>query len=164
MTAYLVRSYSRVLNQGIDHKKRSSVSPMSECLAACRSQIINYTSLVIQGVFDPDLQMPKLPFSPLFKSLLDEELPSGFIIDLVEATFNHNWDEFKTVFSPLLQCLVMEGRSSSIVDATYRPSLIALTELCDIKVSGNNRPICQLLVSMVIMYPLYNFCFWARFH
>ena len=43
----------------------------------------------------------------------------------------------------------MEGRSSSIVDSTYRPSLMALTELCEIKVGTNSRPICQLLIEMV---------------
>ena len=151
MTAYLMKCYSRVLSEEADHKKRAALQPMSEALAASRNQIINFTSLVIQGTFDANPPMPKLPFSPLHKPLLDVQLPSGFVIDLITTTYNHGWEEFKTVFGPLLQSLVMEGRSSSIVDATYRPSLIALTELCEIKINGtSNRPICQLLSKMVL--------------
>ena len=149
MTLYLVRCYSRVHGQELDHKKRSAMPPMSEALAAARSQIINYTSLAIQGVFDPDAPVPKLPHSPLYKPLLDVSLPPGFILDLIASTLDHGWADFKAVFGPLLQCLVMEGRSSSIVDSTYRPSLIALTDLCDIKIAGSNRPICQLLTELV---------------
>ena len=100
-------------------------------------------------MFDPDLPVPKLPHSPLYKPLLEGGLPSGFIVDLIKITTDSGWQDFKTVFTPLLQSLVTEGRSSSIVDTTYRPSLIALTELCEIKMPGNNRPICQLLSEMV---------------
>ena len=102
-----------------------------------------------EGLFDPDPPAPKLPHSPLYNPLLEGKLPSGFIVDLIKTTSDTNWEEFKMVFSPLLQSLVTEGRSSSIVDTTYRPSLIALTDLCEIKMSGNNRPICQLLSEMV---------------
>ena len=147
MTAYLMECYSRVLSEEADHKK---LGPLSDALSASRNQIINFTSLVIQGNFDSNQPIPKLPFSPLHKPLLDLQLPSGFVIDLITTTYNHGWDEFKTVFGPLLQSLVMEGRSCSIVDSTYRPSLIALTELCEIKINGtSNRPICQLLSKMV---------------
>ena len=147
MTAYLMECYSRVLSEEADHKK---LGPLSDALSASRNQIINFTSLVIQGIFDANQPIPKLPFSPLHKPLLDLQLPSGFVIDLITTTYNHGWEEFKTVFAPLLQSLVMEGRSASIVDSTYRPSLIALTELCEIKINGtSNRPICQLLSKMV---------------
>ena len=150
MTTYLMGSYTRI--EEIENKKRSVAlaSPMCDALSAARAQIINYTSLVIQGIFDPDVPVPKLPHSPLLRPLMNEGLPSGFLIDLIAATTSHDWQEFKTVFRPLLQSLVMEGRSSSIVDATYRPYLNALTDLCDIKIAGNNRPICQLLTEMVI--------------
>ena len=148
MVSYLVRCYSKVHIEESDHKKRSEVPPLSYALTASRDQAINYTSLVLQGVFDPDVPVPKLPHSPLYKPLLEGGLPSGFIVDLIKAT-NGDWQDFKTVFTPLLQSLVTEGRSSSIVDTTYRPSLIALTELCEIKMPGNNRPICQLLSEMV---------------
>ena len=149
MTAYLIDCYGRVKEE-LDHKKRSETQPLSDALSASRAQVINFTSLVIQGVFDNSAPLPKLPFSPLYKPLLNVKLPSGFILDLITATHDHGWEEFKTVFAPLLQSLAMEGRSSSIVDATYRPSLIALTELCEIKITGtNNRPICQLLSKMV---------------
>ena len=153
MTTYLMECYSRVLSEEADHKKLGQA--LSDALSASRNQIINFTSLVIQGIFDANQPIPKLPFSPLHKPLLDLQLPSGFVIDLITTTYNHGWEEFKTVFAPLLQSLVMEGRSSSIVDSTYRPSLIALTELCEIKINGtSNRPICQLLSKMVkILFP-----------
>ena len=83
---------------------------------------------------------------------MDQTLPLGFIVDLINNTFNNSWDEFKTVFSPLIQSLIMEGRESSIVEATYTHSLTALKELCEIKIAGNNRPICQLITELVSGY------------
>merc|ERR1712223_699923 len=149
MTSYLMQCYARSHQEEKDQKKRATVPPLSDALLYSRTQIINYTSLVIQGIFDPDAPHPKLPHSPLYKPLMDTSImPAGFIVDLITITSNNGWEEFKTVFSPLTTCLVMEGRSSSIVDATYRPSLMALTELCEIKVGTNNRPICQLLIEM----------------
>jgi len=149
MTSYLMQCYARSHQEEKDQKKRATVPPLSDALLYSRTQIINYTSLVIQGIFDPDAPHPKLPHSPLYKPLMDTSImPAGFIVDLITITSNNGWEEFKTVFSPLITCLVMEGRSSSIVDATYRPSLMALTELCEIKVGTNNRPICQLLIEM----------------
>jgi len=153
MFSYLLICYSKVHNEENDRKKRSSVPPLSVALTASRDQAINYISLVLQGLFDPDLPVPKLPHSPLYKPLLEGGLPSGFIVDLIKITTDSGWKDFKTVFTPLLQSLVTEGRSSSIVDTTYRPSLIALTELCEIKMPGNNRPICQLLSEMVEWLP-----------
>jgi hypothetical protein len=149
MTSYLTKCYSKINDEEHNHKKRATVPPLSDALAAARSQCVTYASLVIQGLFDPDEPMAKLPHSPLLKTLLDQSLPHGFLIDLISVTTSHSWQEFKDVFTSLLQCLVMDGRSSSIVDATYRPSLTALTELSDIKIGGNNRPICQLLTEMV---------------
>ena len=60
----------------------------------------------IQGLFDPDAPHPKLPHSPLYKPLMDTSImPAGFIVDLITMTSNHGWEEFKTVFSPLITCL-----------------------------------------------------------
>ena len=146
MFTYLTKCYARIDDS--DYKKKATCSPFSEALAGARAQCVNYASLILQGVFDPEFGSPKLPFSPILKPLLEQTLPAGFVIDLIKETAS-NWDDFKAIFGPLVQCLVMEARTSSIVDATYRPSLLALTDLCDIKAAGNNRPICQLLTEMV---------------
>lgn len=63
-----------------------------------------------------------------------------------------NWDDFVRVFSPLIDGLVFEMRAGSIVDSSYKPALLALTELAEIREAGgsNNRPICKLLIEMVI--------------
>ena len=65
--------------------------------------------LFSKGLFDPDPPAPKLPHSPLYNPLLEGKLPSGFIVDLIKTTTDTNWDEFKMVFTPLLQSLVTEG-------------------------------------------------------
>lgn len=131
MFTYLTQCYARIDDS--DYKKKANYSPLSEALTGARTQCVNYASLVVQGVFDPEAGSLKLPFSPILKPLLEQTLPAGFIIDLIKETAV-KWDDFKTVFGPLIQCLVMEARTSGIVDATYRPSLLALTDLCDIKV------------------------------
>jgi len=102
MTKYLITTYSKTLNQESDHKNSSS-SPLCEALTASRTQTINYTSLVIQGIFDPDVPVPKLPHSPLHQPLLDGAMPNKFVFDLMETTTNHSWQEFKSIFMPLVQ-------------------------------------------------------------
>ena len=159
MVQYLISCYARVHSEESDHKKRSSASPLFEALTASRTQVINYTSLTIQGVFDPDTPVPKLPHSPIHKQVAEGTLPPKFIFDLVETTTTASWAEFKAVFMPLIQSLVRDGRYSSIVNATYRPSLSALVDLCEIKVGGKNmRPICQLLTEIVS----FHFCFVTK--
>ena len=64
---------------------------------------------VFEGLFDPDPPAPKLPHSPLYNPLLEGKLPSGYIVDLIKTTSDTNWEEFKMVFTPLLQSLVTEG-------------------------------------------------------
>ena len=64
---------------------------------------------VFEGLFDPDPPAPKLPHSPLYNPLLEGKLPSGFIVDLIKTTSDATWEEFKMVFTPLLQSLVTEG-------------------------------------------------------
>ena len=64
-----------------------------------------------------------------------------------------NWNDFVTVFSPLIEGLVFEMRSGSIVDSSYKPALMALADLCDIRdTSTNNRPMCKLLIEMVNIF------------
>lgn len=148
MTGYLRKCYERVADEDRSQKKRAQVPPMSDALSAARCQSILYTSLVICGVFESDVQIPTLPFSPLLRPLLDQTLPPGFLLDLVNMTATQDWCGFKLVFTPLVQCLAMDGRAASIVDSEYKPALLALSELCEIRVAGNNRPICQLMSEM----------------
>ena len=64
-----------------------------------------------------------------------------------------NWNDFVTVFSPLIEGLVFEMRSGSIVDSSYKPALMALADLCDIRdTTTNNRPMCKLLIEMVNIF------------
>ena len=62
-----------------------------------------------------------------------------------------HWDDFVGVFGPLVAGLLFEIRAGSIIDSSYKPALLALTELAEIRESGtsNNRPICKLLTEMV---------------
>jgi hypothetical protein len=66
-----------------------------------------------------------------------------------------HWDDFTLVFGPLIEGLVFEMRAGSIVDSSYKPALLALTELAEIRDSGasTNRPICKLLTEMVLPTP-----------
>lgn len=95
--------------------------------------------------------------SPLLMPLLNETLPSGLLIDL--ATQYHNdWSAFSKIVSPLLRGLWQRMRSSSILDNRHRMPLVALQQLCDIKVGGNRagfRPFAQLIVEQVRMYSLW---------
>ena len=86
--------------------------------------------------------------SPLLDPLLKQTLPTGFLLDLI-IDCSSDWPTFKSVFIPLIRCLVADVRKKSIGDSGHEPALIALSELCDIKVPGtNNRPVCQVLTEM----------------
>jgi hypothetical protein len=60
-------------------------------------------------------------------------------------------DDFARVFRPLIEGLVFDMRAGSIVDSSYKPALLALTDLVEVKEAGSNniRPICTLMSEMV---------------
>ena len=86
--------------------------------------------------------------TPIFDPLLKQKLPHGFLIDMINYASLEYGGKGKEIFEPLLRCLVLEARSSNIVElGNYRKALSALTELSDISIE-KNRPICQLMTEM----------------
>ncbi len=150
MTEFLIQSYSRVQDEEKVHPKRSALPMFTNAYAAVRSQCVNFTSLVIRGVFETtdDASLPKLPHSPLMKPYFDGKMPGVFLLDLAAEAWSDSEATFQETFAPFVQCLVAEVRSASIVDAAYTPSIKALMDLCDIKLAGNLRPICTMMTKM----------------
>ena len=78
-----------------------------------------------------------------------------FLTDLIVDTASTDWSAFSQVFTPLVRALVGQVRASTIVDMAYKPALIALCEMVEIKVPGTkNRPVCQLLTEMEDWLPV----------
>lgn len=93
--SYLLAVYRRIEEEEKVLQRKAAVSPMSDMLQAARTQILNYSSLVLQDVFAHDVS-PGLPYSPLLKPTLSATLPGGFLVDLARQTVN-DWDLFKKV-------------------------------------------------------------------
>jgi len=167
MIEYLLKCYQNVETQERVQKKKSSVPPLSDVIAASRAQAIQYASLVIQGCFEKE-QASYQPCSQgqewwyalqYFKTqqssepaVLNHPTQSNnwqFITDLIVDTSTTDWPTFSKIFTPMIRALISKARGSNIVNHGYMPALLFLMELCEIKVPGTkNRPICQLLTEM----------------
>ncbi|KAI4456816.1 ubiquitination factor e4 [Holotrichia oblita] len=144
---YLMDCYSRVAVEERNHPKKSSIPPLSDVLSDLRGQIIQYTSLLLQGVIIP---IDNLAKSPLISPLLQQSFPRGFLTELILRTHG-NSDVFATIFSPVLQGLFTMMECASIVGNEQRAPLQALNDLAEIRCGS--RPICTLITQQVQFQP-----------
>ncbi|KAL3273001.1 hypothetical protein HHI36_014457 [Cryptolaemus montrouzieri] len=141
---FLLDSYTRVAVEERNQPKRSSMPPLDGVLAELRAQLVQYTSLVIQGYIIPSEDFSGLgEKSPLFKSLVQQNLPRGFLMELVSRTQTDE-QTISGVFSPILQGLFSSMQNASIVGDEHRTPIQTLLELSELRVT--NRPLCSLIV------------------
>lgn len=140
---FLMESYNRVGVQERNHPKRSSIPPLSDVLTEIRAQLVQYTTLVVQGFVVP-LKDDKE--SPLLQPILQQTIPRGFLSELVTRTYT-DVELFSKVFSPILQALFKMMQNASILDENRRIPLETLFELADIRCGS--RPICTLITKQV---------------
>ncbi|KAF5288784.1 hypothetical protein FQA39_LY15275 [Lamprigera yunnana] len=149
---YLMESYARVSVEERNHPKKSSVSPLLDVLIDLRAQIIYYTSLLLQGIIIP--KEANKHNSPLLQPLLQQNVPRGFISELVVRTSLIS-EVFPKIFEPLLQSLFSLMQNASIVGNEHRQPIQLLTELAEIRggVTGSVRPICNLITQQIQFLP-----------
>ena len=154
MFRYLVQCYEDVGIEERNNKKKIALSSLAEAFSASRKGLIMYTCLVFSGTFETEAQGIDISIStPLFEPLLKQTLPSGFLVELINYATIEFGGKGREIFEPLLRCLVLEARSSSIVDlGNYRKAISALSELSEISIE-KNRPICQLMTEMTEWLP-----------
>ncbi|OXU26331.1 hypothetical protein TSAR_003121 [Trichomalopsis sarcophagae] len=150
---YLLDCYARIAIEERNHPKRSSIPPLSEVLSNLRAQCIQHTSLLLQGII-PGCQTSEACKSPLLPFVLSQNLPRGFLHELVART-QTNAEAFNRIFSPLLQSLYLAMQSASLVGNTHRRPIEALEELVEIRcgLSGNIRPVCRLITGQKQFLP-----------
>ena len=151
MFKYLVQCYKDVGTEERNNKKKMSLSSLSNAFAASRNGIVMYTCLVCTGTFTYEREIQgsgTVTSTPIFEPLLKQELPSGFLIDIINYATMEFGNGGKEIFEPLLRCLISEARSSNIVElGNYRKAVSALSELSDISIE-KNRPMCQVMTEM----------------
>jgi hypothetical protein len=107
-----------------------SLSSLSNAFAASRNGIVMYTCLVCTGTFTYEREIQgsgTVTSTPIFEPLLKQELPSGFLIDIINYATMEFGNGGKEIFEPLLRCLISEARSSNIVElGNYRKAVSAL--------------------------------------
>uniref|UniRef100_T1ISF9 Ubiquitin conjugation factor E4 B n=1 Tax=Strigamia maritima TaxID=126957 RepID=T1ISF9_STRMM len=145
MLTYLMECYSRVSIEERNAPKKTSKPPLSEILTDIRSQCVQHSILVIQGLFT-SLRPPAKP-SILMPYLFGQSMPRGFLHELVYFS-SQNDECLKSVFWPVLQSTLQATRLCSLESDCFRQPLQVLSELCEIRCgpTGNIRPICNLMV------------------
>ncbi|XP_064642091.1 ubiquitin conjugation factor E4 B-like [Lineus longissimus] len=144
LLTYIFDCYERVAIEERISPKRASSPPLSLTLSESRLQCVNHATLVLKGVFTE----PRSPARPslLLPFMLSHNLPRGFLMELISATSPDN-KLFSDIFSPILQGLCQMVRQMSFDCDHFKQPLIALSELCEIKMTGSNqRPICNLII------------------
>ncbi|ELT92164.1 hypothetical protein CAPTEDRAFT_182882 [Capitella teleta] len=118
-------------------------------LVEARKQCVSHFSLALLGTFSPE---PPTLMSPslLLPFIIHQRLPCGFLHDLV--TFCTADESLVSIFRPLLYSLSSMMSSLSLDTDDFKYPLMALNELCDIKVE-NTRPISNLITSLPNFLP-----------
>ncbi|KAL0120658.1 hypothetical protein PUN28_008383 [Cardiocondyla obscurior] len=152
---YLLDCYSRVAIEERNHPKRSSVPPLSDVLTILKTQCVQYSSLVLQGLVGI-CQTSVIPMCTtyLLYPILSQSLPRGYLHELVARTHT-NPSTFMKIFNPVLQGLYLSMQQASLIGNTHRRPIEALEELIEIRCgpSGNIRPICRLITLQVQFLP-----------
>lgn len=144
---YIVEAYERIEQELKDVNMKPFAAQMKETLTEARLICVNYAALVLTNGFSP-LSVDVNPTSSLLTYFVLHQWPRGFLIELIVSTYNEYGIDglFRSIFEPLLQSLWQEMLGvCSFGDEKYKLPLQGLTELCDVQVGSNNRPICQLV-------------------
>jgi len=144
---YLFHCYERVATEERSYPKRSDEARWKELLATARKMCVKQMLFILSGGIEANANQSEgalllLPF------LLEERdiFPRGFLADLVEIA--HLDGVLDEIFSPILMALGERIKTTSMVDETWRAPLLAIAELCEIRLPHSQRPICSLLTKL----------------
>ncbi|KAG8434802.1 hypothetical protein GDO86_012957 [Hymenochirus boettgeri] len=149
MLNYLIECFDRV---GIEERKAPKMCSqpnVSQLLSNVRSQCICHAALVLQGSLVQPRSLPQP--SLLVPYILCRNLPLGFIQELIRTTYQEEY-MFKQVFVPILEGLAKAAKVCSFDSDNFKYPLMALGELCEIKI-GKNHPLCCLITSLPSWLP-----------
>ncbi|XP_018354562.1 PREDICTED: ubiquitin conjugation factor E4 B [Trachymyrmex septentrionalis] len=152
---YLLNCYSRIAIEERNHPKRSSIPPLSNVLTVLKTQCVQYSSLVLQGLVGIcEASVIPMCTTYLLYPILSQSLPRGYLHELVAKTHT-NSSTFNKIFTPVLQGLYLSMQQASLVGNTHRRPIEALEELIEIRCGpgGKIRPICRLITNQVQFLP-----------
>ncbi|KAM0732007.1 Ubiquitin conjugation factor E4 B [Formica fusca] len=153
---YLLDCYSRIVIEERNHEETSCLHLLEifyEVVAILKVQCVHYSSLVLQGMYQAAV-MPNCTIY-LFNRILSQNLPRGYLCDLVARTHT-NPNMFNNIFTPVLQDLYFAIQKSLNGNTQTRP-IEALGELIKIKIrsgpNSNIHPIYRLIMNQVQFLP-----------
>ncbi|TRY79837.1 hypothetical protein TCAL_10916 [Tigriopus californicus] len=79
IVAYLFNCYERIAEEERTYKKRASIPVVSDLMTSALTQVLQFTSLVLQNVFDTENNVCGIAHSALAKPLLEQTMPMGFL-------------------------------------------------------------------------------------
>lgn len=140
---YLLDCYENVAVEERTNPKRASVPPLSEVLSIARLQCVHHTALILQGIIFANRS--ETASTLLLPYLLSHNLPRGFLSLLVITLPDK--ESLRKIFVPILHRLGQLVSCLSLDTDDYKEPLSVLSELCELKLLNNSRPICSLMVS-----------------
>lgn len=146
---YLLDCYESVAVEERTNPKRTSIPPLSEVLSIARLQCVRCTALVLQGILFANRS--ETASTLLLPYLLSHNLPREFLSLLV--TTLPDKESLRKIFVPIIHRLGQLVSCLSLDTDDYKEPLSVLSELCEIKLSNNCRPICSLMVSQLNWLP-----------
>ncbi|XP_070161317.1 ubiquitin conjugation factor E4 B-like isoform X3 [Polyergus mexicanus] len=152
---YLLDCYSRIAIEEKNHGKQSCVPPLSDVLTSLKTQCVQYSSLVLQGLIG--ICQPAIISHctiHFFYRILSQNLPRGYLRELMARTHT-NSNVFDKIFTPILKGLYNAIQYASLHSNTQRRPMEALCELIEIRCGPNNNihPICRLITIQAQFLP-----------
>uniref|UniRef100_A0A6A7FU80 Ubiquitin conjugation factor E4 B n=2 Tax=Hirondellea gigas TaxID=1518452 RepID=A0A6A7FU80_9CRUS len=141
---YLCSCYSAATAYERDYPKKCSVEALSSSLQELKRQSVQLTGLLLAGVLP--MCASRSGSSELLQPLLTDTLPRGFLSDLLSHTYNQQ--HFDTIWSGVLHGLCALMRRCCVLQLSYRRLMEVLVLLSELKLGGNVRPICNLMVKL----------------
>lgn len=147
---YLLSSYDHIALEERTGPRRVEEALVS-LLLELRLQVVRMVVLLLCGT----LAGPSGPWkkSLLLEPLLRQQLPGGFLRDLLDAAAAA--DRLRQVFVPLLHGVVERMRSCSLQSEAFRAPLGALVELSQLRLLGVPPPTCWPVCRLMVEDPLW---------
>ncbi|XP_059477156.1 ubiquitin conjugation factor E4 B [Neocloeon triangulifer] len=153
MLRYLLECYTRVDYEERTQPKRFSSPSTSGLLVELRAQIVQHATLVLTGQFEIEDASASTCSSLLLERIIAQNLPRGFLQDLVFQLNSSDSKMLDETLSPVLQGLYRMMQNASLVGKNYLQPVAALLELVEMRNIDGARPICGLLSQQVQFSP-----------
>lgn len=155
---YLIQSYLRCCNEydrySTARNQQKFDTVVTDVIVQVKKQLINSAKLLLNGTMVKQIRLSsniQTHRSVLLKMMYDDAVPADFLSLLLEESHKDKLS-FEKIFGTVINNLYMDMQSRVVSKIIDTSPINILKQLLDINVTGNIRPICNLVAG------LRNFC------